>query len=258
MAIDASFWILHIVVIFCQTDGFLWSCYLRNHFQLWFLWFVENTILFIEVDSCCIFWICFVLYVWRGAFSKIESSFFCDGAIIFMLILMIIGIILLYLWFLTITYSLWAAYTISIEVAIVLIDRIDAFREAHHHVGCINFVFFCEIWINIRGILLLKFLLSFKDFLCILYLFFCGSIYNVLFTIGYITRIVFSRFKHITENVNNCIIFRCVWMHGVILCDIRIVSFIVIWDGVVNVMRVSKRGWFLFYNIICWHWWRCH
>lgn len=258
LAIDASFWILHNVIIFCQTDRFLWSCYLRNYLQLWFLWFVENAILFIEVDSCGILWICFVLYVWWRAFSKIKCPFFCDSAIIFMLIVMIIGIILLYLWFLTITNSLWAAYTIRIEIAIVLIDRIYAFREAHHHVSWINFILFCEIWINIRGILLLEFLLSFKDFLCVLYLLFCGSVANVLFTIGIITNIVFSRFKHITENVNNCIIFRCVRMHGVILCYICIITFIVIWDGVVHVMRVNKGDMFLFYYIICRHWGRSH
>jgi hypothetical protein len=85
-------------------------------------------------------------------------------------------------------------------------------------------------------------------------MFFCWFIAYVLLTICTITTIILSWFQHVTKDIYNCIVFGVNRLHGVIMRNITIISFIIIWNWVIYKVWISQGTIFLFNNIICWGW----
>ncbi len=160
MPIDASFRIIEIIITLWQGNWLSRCCYFRNHLQLRLLRLVKNSIVFIKVNNMRVFVVCLIFDTWRRSLYKVKCFFFSNSAINLILILIDI-IILLDLWFFSITQliSLWATGTICIEVTVMLIDGIDTFRTAHHQIRSVQSTFLREVRIDVRRILLLEFLL---------------------------------------------------------------------------------------------------
>ncbi len=84
----------------------------------------------------------------------------------------------------------------------------------------------------------------------------CWSITYILFTVRTVTPIIFTWFQHISKDIDDSIIFRVYWLHGIIMGKIGIVPFIIIGDGVIDIMRICERPLLLLNDITSWRWWR--